>query len=196
MKSIAALSLIAAVPALAATPLERTVFARQDTVSCSSVGEKPCGSVCIPLTFTCCPDQKGGCPASAVCQLADNGVYGCCPRGRTCTGDATATTNTLTVSQTNTQTETNTVTPTQTETASESQPTETQPTETETAPPQTESETASVTVPGTITSVPVPTGNATAPPPSSSLPPVTAGAATNGLSAMGGLLAGLVAFLF
>jgi len=179
MKSIAALSLIAAVPALAATPLERTVFARQDTVSCSSVGEKPCGSVCIPLTFTCCPDQKGGCPASAVCQLADNGVYGCCPRGRTCTGDATATTNTLTVSQTNTQTETNTVTPTQTET-----------------PPQTESETASVTVPGTITSVPVPTGNATAPPPSSSLPPVTAGAATNGLSAMGGLLAGLVAFLF
>ncbi|KAJ6446780.1 60S ribosomal protein L40 [Purpureocillium lavendulum] len=189
MKSVLALSVVL-VPALAATPLGRTVFARQQA-SCSDIGEKPCGDGCVPLTYTCCPDKKGGCPVTSVCQLADNGVYGCCPIGRTCSGDATATTNTIDVTKTNTNTVTNTLT--------ETQPTETQPTETlptETQPTETESETPSATLPGTVTSVPVPTGNGTAPPATTSLPPVTAGAASNGLPAVGGLLAGVVAFLF
>ncbi|UNI13856.1 hypothetical protein JDV02_000554 [Purpureocillium takamizusanense] len=204
MKSTIALCLVAAVvPALAATPLERAVFARQDTkLSCSDVGEKPCGNACIPLTYTCCPDQKGGCPATSVCQLGDNKVYGCCPVGKTCNGDATVTTNTLTLSRTNTltdsvtQTLTNTDDTVPTDTASE---TETGTATDEPQPTLTDTVTPSASLPGgTITSVPVPTGgNGTAAPPTTSTTAViTAGAATHGLSAMGGLLAGIAAFLF
>jgi hypothetical protein len=57
-------------------------------LSCAESGEKDCGDLCIPLDYTCCPSGDGGCPtATSVCQLGDNGEYGCCPLGETCAGD-------------------------------------------------------------------------------------------------------------
>ncbi|EFQ33756.1 GPI anchored serine-threonine rich protein [Colletotrichum graminicola] len=77
--------------ALSATALAADaffVFNKRQTVpiSCSDSGLKVCGDGCIPLTYTCCPDQQGGCPLSSTCWLGTNGAYGCCPIGRRCTG--------------------------------------------------------------------------------------------------------------
>jgi hypothetical protein len=46
-----------------------------------------CGDLCLPHSYTCCPDKLGGCPQDASCVKGDNGVYGCCPEGGKCTGD-------------------------------------------------------------------------------------------------------------
>ncbi|KAL2010813.1 hypothetical protein VTN00DRAFT_3531 [Thermoascus crustaceus] len=57
-----------------------------DSTGCGSF-EKVCGNYCIKATYTCCPDKQGGCSLDETCQLGDNGQYGCCPIGSTCTGD-------------------------------------------------------------------------------------------------------------
>ncbi|KAJ0159463.1 hypothetical protein CTA2_9653 [Colletotrichum tanaceti] len=64
------------------------VFNKRQTVPipCSESGRKACGDGCISLTYTCCPDQQGGCPLSSTCWLGTNGAYGCCPIGRRCAG--------------------------------------------------------------------------------------------------------------
>ncbi|KAH7170153.1 hypothetical protein EDB81DRAFT_154099 [Dactylonectria macrodidyma] len=56
-------------------------------VSCSDQGQKDCGSGCIDVTYTCCPSEAGGCPATATCVLGSNGEYGCCDNGDDCEGD-------------------------------------------------------------------------------------------------------------
>ncbi|KAK2003005.1 GPI anchored serine-threonine rich protein [Colletotrichum falcatum] len=76
---------------LSATALAADAFPvynkRQTTpIPCSESSRKACGDGCIPPTYTCCPDQQGGCPLSATCWLGTNGAYGCCPIGRRCTG--------------------------------------------------------------------------------------------------------------
>lgn len=53
---------------------------------CSS-NNKPCGSVCIPLSYTCCPDKTGGCSSDRYCNLRSDGSYGCCPNGVYCGAD-------------------------------------------------------------------------------------------------------------
>ncbi|MCJ1444559.1 MAG: hypothetical protein MMC23_005061 [Stictis urceolatum] len=58
---------------------------RQST-DCYST-EKICGDGCILESYTCCPDQSGGCPSYAFCDKGDNGEYGCCPEGESCSGD-------------------------------------------------------------------------------------------------------------
>lgn len=90
MKSVVVISFLA-VNSLAISHSDPELFVRQS--SCPS-GEKICGSGCIPTSYTCCPDESGGCPPTEYCGLADNGVYGCCPNGETCTGSATAVTDT------------------------------------------------------------------------------------------------------
>lgn len=62
--------------------------------SCSS-GYKVCGTGCILNSYTCCPDQAGGCPSNEYCVLGTNGQYGCCPDGETCVGDGGVETSTL-----------------------------------------------------------------------------------------------------
>lgn len=80
---------------------------------CSSIGRKDCGTGCIDLTWTCCPDGSGGCPPTAYCDLASNGEYGCCPKGKSCVGPGGAYTTpifgTLTEIQTEIPTATRTI---------------------------------------------------------------------------------------
>lgn len=46
--------------------------------------ETRCGDACVPNTYTCCPDDvSGGCPADEKCKKND-GKYGCCPDGESC----------------------------------------------------------------------------------------------------------------
>ncbi|CCF42603.1 GPI anchored serine-threonine rich protein [Colletotrichum higginsianum] len=80
--------LISALSASALAADAFPVFNKRQTVPipCSESGRKACGDGCIPLTYTCCPDQQGGCPLSSTCWLGTNGAYGCCPIGRRCTG--------------------------------------------------------------------------------------------------------------
>ncbi|KAK0610140.1 hypothetical protein B0T17DRAFT_127500 [Bombardia bombarda] len=73
-------------------------------VPCNELGRKPCGDGCIPLTSTCCPDLKGGCPPTAYCSLGDNGDYGCCPLGLNCVGPGGASTDLSTITSTSTGT--------------------------------------------------------------------------------------------
>jgi hypothetical protein len=51
------------------------------------IGEQTCGDGCIPLLYTCCPDENGGCALDMYCVMGDNGKYGCCPMMETCYGD-------------------------------------------------------------------------------------------------------------
>jgi hypothetical protein len=60
--------------------------------SCASQNQQDCGSGCIDLSWTCCPDGSGGCPASQYCELGSNNQYGCCPIGEICTGSGGAST--------------------------------------------------------------------------------------------------------
>jgi len=77
-------------PLLASALQDHGMLFRRDSVSCDP-GDKVCGSYCIPSNYTCCPDLQGGCATSTtVCQLGNNGVYGCCPIGDVCTGDGGA----------------------------------------------------------------------------------------------------------
>ncbi|KAK1981395.1 hypothetical protein LZ30DRAFT_782087 [Colletotrichum cereale] len=84
LKTLLILALTATALAADASP----VFNKRQTVPvpCSESGRKACGDGCVPLTYTCCPDQLGGCPLSSTCWLGTNGAYGCCPIGRRCTG--------------------------------------------------------------------------------------------------------------
>jgi hypothetical protein len=81
----------AALPLLASAWSEHTLLTRAtgNATSCET-GDKVCGAFCIPSDYTCCPDLEGGCSSTSVCQEGDNGVYGCCPEGDTCTGDGGA----------------------------------------------------------------------------------------------------------
>lgn len=68
-----------------------TSLAQRDPQSSENYGcdivEDECGIYCIPSTFTCCPDEQGGCPIDETCVLGDNGKYGCCPMFETCVGN-------------------------------------------------------------------------------------------------------------
>ncbi|XWW97526.1 hypothetical protein V2A60_005510 [Cordyceps javanica] len=98
MHALAVLSLVASTALVAAqqetyaefrplstfgSPLE----ARQQQ-SCASVGGKACGSKCIQLTYSCCGNGQGACEPGYTCGIAANGIYGCCPIGKRCRGDA------------------------------------------------------------------------------------------------------------
>ncbi|EAQ90466.1 predicted protein [Chaetomium globosum CBS 148.51] len=70
-----------------------------DEESCEDLGMQDCGG-CIPLDYTCCPAQTGGCPPDQRCVVGDDGEDGCCPEGYTCTGNGgvSSTTFSLTTS--------------------------------------------------------------------------------------------------
>ncbi|KYK56457.1 hypothetical protein DCS_03457 [Drechmeria coniospora] len=178
--------------------------------SCFEVGEKQCGELCIPLSYICCPDGKGGCPGSHGCQLAENGVWGCCPIGQVCHGSATATTNTMVINPTGA--ETNTMANTLTNSLPGQPSTQTTPVtvlptaETDAEEPTGTEEPTAATGQPSISTVPVSasstTGrsNATVTAPQSSTtagqPRASITAAGNSLSAsglVGGLVAGAVA---
>jgi hypothetical protein len=52
--------------------------------------EAPCGSGCMSIGDTCCPDGSGSCGLTQVCWLGTNGQYGCCPLMETCDGPGSA----------------------------------------------------------------------------------------------------------
>lgn len=97
MHAFAVLSLVASTALVAAqqetyekfSPLTTfgTLQARQQQ-SCSSLGGKACGNKCIQLTYTCCGNGQGACELGYTCGIAANGIYGCCPIGKRCRGDA------------------------------------------------------------------------------------------------------------
>ncbi|KAM0738347.1 hypothetical protein ACQRIT_006084 [Beauveria bassiana] len=96
MHTLAFLSLVASTVLVAAQdeyasfqPLSTfsTLQARQQQ-SCASVGGKTCGTKCIRLSYTCCGNGAGACEVGYTCGLAANGIYGCCPLGKRCRGDA------------------------------------------------------------------------------------------------------------
>ncbi|KAM3451790.1 hypothetical protein MY3296_005070 [Beauveria thailandica] len=99
MHALALLSLVASTALVAAqdehasfqplsTSFLGTLQARQQQQSCASVGGKTCGAKCIRLSYTCCGNGAGACEAGYTCGLAANGIYGCCPLGKRCRGDA------------------------------------------------------------------------------------------------------------
>ena len=53
---------------------------------CSSQGQKDCGTGCIDISDTCCPDRTGGCSVGTYCSLGSNGEYGCCQNRKICAG--------------------------------------------------------------------------------------------------------------
>lgn len=97
MHAFAVLSLLASTALVAAQQEEYAEFsplttfgtlqARQQQ-SCASVGGKACGSKCIQISYTCCGNGQGACEVGYVCGIAANGIYGCCPIGKRCRGDA------------------------------------------------------------------------------------------------------------
>ncbi|KAM3554409.1 hypothetical protein ARSEF4850_006462 [Beauveria asiatica] len=98
MHALALLSLVASTALVAAqdeyasfqplsTSFLGTLQARQQQ-SCASVGGKTCGAKCIRPSYTCCGSGAGACEAGYTCGLAANGIYGCCPLGKRCRGDA------------------------------------------------------------------------------------------------------------
>lgn len=53
-------------------------------------GGKACGIECIPESWTCCHDRSGrsgGCAPGNKCYVSSSGVGGCCPVGKSCSGD-------------------------------------------------------------------------------------------------------------
>lgn len=174
-------------------------------VPCSDQGLKDCGEGCIYLSYTCCPDGAGGCPASAYCNLGTNGEYNCCPRGSICGGPGGATTIRQTQTLTNTLTvpgETTTIVDESTSTIVEESTTVIEETFTSTS---TLSETFTVTYESTTTYETTLSQTTAAPPTrieteseapasTSSIVIVNAGAA-NGPNIVGGLLAGVAALL-
>ncbi|EGX94475.1 hypothetical protein CCM_02746 [Cordyceps militaris CM01] len=98
MHAFAVLSLVASTALVAAqqetyakfqplTSFGSPLEARQEQ-TCASLGGKPCGSKCIRITYTCCGNGQGACEVGYTCGLAANGIYGCCPFGKRCSGDA------------------------------------------------------------------------------------------------------------
>ena len=65
-------------------PAPPTLEKRQ--LSCG-IAQEDCGTGCIPLGWTCCPDGSGGCGILETCVLGTNDEYGCCPVGRRCVGE-------------------------------------------------------------------------------------------------------------
>ncbi|KAL2441399.1 hypothetical protein ABEF95_014524 [Exophiala dermatitidis] len=88
--AFAVLPLIVSASVWSDTGLLARATTGNDTISCISNDDKVCGKFCIPSDYTCCQDDEGGCSSSSVCQKGDNGVYGCCPKGKTCQGDGGA----------------------------------------------------------------------------------------------------------
>jgi hypothetical protein len=105
--------------------------------TCAEQGQKDCGSDCIDLSWTCCPDKLGGCAATEFCELGSNNQYGCCPNGEVCAGNGGAsTTGAGTVAGTVTHISTSTPSPTQGSTPPPTQaPTQTQTSVSTTATP-------------------------------------------------------------
>ncbi|KAH8746938.1 hypothetical protein F5883DRAFT_252739 [Diaporthe sp. PMI_573] len=152
----------------------------------SEYGQKDCGEGRIPLSYTCCPDQSSGCPATEQCWLGTNGQYGCCPLGETCSGPGGANTQISFTASTSTSTSTSTIDFTNTLSLTSSIPTVTpEPTTTSTSTLETETlstepETTSTTLSTNNTASSVGTTSTFttgAPSPSSTF--VTAGAALN-----------------
>ncbi|KAJ9659521.1 hypothetical protein H2198_003096 [Neophaeococcomyces mojaviensis] len=74
----------------------RDLFVRQTAEACPT-GLKTCGTGCIETSYICCPDGSGGCPATDVCAVGANGLYGCCPIGVTCTGNGAIQTTAISI---------------------------------------------------------------------------------------------------
>ncbi|RYP69957.1 hypothetical protein DL771_005748 [Monosporascus sp. 5C6A] len=174
-------------------------------VPCADLGQIDCGVGCIDPGWECCPSLDGGCPPTDYCILLSNGEYGCCPVGETCVGEGGAVTFTSVSTTTITdETTIDTPAPTATITASEvTSETTTEvplPTSTVTA---SEDVTSSVTysaetsiTPPAFTHSPSTSSNGTFTP--TTTPPIaTAAAALNRVTGcpLGGLLAGVAAFL-
>ncbi|XEV01740.1 hypothetical protein FSHL1_007027 [Fusarium sambucinum] len=52
-------------------------------------GEKLCANGCVPSSYTCChPAAAGACEPGAVCYVGNNGLPGCCPADKDCSGEA------------------------------------------------------------------------------------------------------------
>lgn len=97
MHAFAILSLLASTALVAAQQEEYAEFSPLTTFgtlqtrqqqSCASVGGKACGSKCIQISYTCCGNGQGACEVGYVCGIAANDIYGCCPIGKRCRGDA------------------------------------------------------------------------------------------------------------
>jgi len=82
-------------------------------IPCDEQGLKDCGDGCIDMAWTCCVDNKGGCPPTKYCSLGNNGDYGCCPVGKVCGGPGGANTHKSTKTHTNTHTKTHKPKPTE-----------------------------------------------------------------------------------
>jgi hypothetical protein len=84
MRSAIILPVLVGIAAASKLKLSNLLVPRQD--GCPS-DELVCGQSCITFDEDCCPDGSY-CLSGEVCGLADNDVYGCCPLGETCSGDA------------------------------------------------------------------------------------------------------------
>ncbi|OBT63499.1 hypothetical protein VE03_08103 [Pseudogymnoascus sp. 23342-1-I1] len=118
-----------------------------------------CGLLCLPSTYTCCPDKLGGCPAGEGCVKGDNGVYGCCADGGKCSGDGRVVSVSTTGTGTGTSTGTSTTTGTGSETKTSSGDTKTTGTSTATGAGST---TTTGSAPADATATATPTGGAVA----------------------------------
>jgi hypothetical protein len=67
-------------------PIGKVCYGNGGVNSCASQGQKDCGSDCIDLSWTCCPDGSGGCASTEYCAIGSNNQYSCCPNGQVCTG--------------------------------------------------------------------------------------------------------------
>lgn len=177
--------------ALEVSPLNKRQLER---IPCDELGMKDCGNVCIDLTDTCCPDEAGGCPASATCELGSNGDYGCCPLGETCTGPGGAITDSEVVTQTDVATESVSV-PEPTEAPEEPEPAPKPEPEPEPEPkPEPEPSPEPEPVPSPEP-VPEPEPTVTSPTDTGEESPVTTGAAAVNSLGASSLMAAFVAVL-
>ncbi|KAE8379238.1 hypothetical protein BDV26DRAFT_291547 [Aspergillus bertholletiae] len=190
------LGALLATTALAADRSPALVARQVVELPCSYQGEKDCGSGCIPLSYTCCPDQRGGCPLGSYCD-----GLGCCPNGKTCTGPGGVITrpgSTISLTRTLTDTLTSTSTSTHTLTSSEAVPPIATPTSSSSSsssqsviPPPASSEVPS---PSSTPAVPSsPSSSSSTPLASATSPPLHTGAASHlipGFYAAAGLMVG------
>ncbi|KAH8176503.1 hypothetical protein LIA77_04921 [Sarocladium implicatum] len=179
------------------TPLKRQTLVK---IPCVELGEKDCGNVCIPLSYTCCPNRAGGCGLGFYCDATGGGEYGCCPLGEICTGPGGAVTYESTRTSTSTIVNTATIPveePPEEPTEVPEEPTEVP--EEPTEPPYVPDTTTEIPeVPETTTYPPV---EVPSPPPSNGTgkptetgeepPVVTGGAAVKALG-LGGAIGGLI----
>ncbi|KAB8267997.1 hypothetical protein BDV30DRAFT_22450 [Aspergillus minisclerotigenes] len=182
MHQFLTLAAFLATTALAADRTPALVARQVVELPCSYQGEKECGSGCIPLSYTCCPNNLGGCPLGSYCD-----GLGCCPNGKTCTGPGGVSTrpgSTITVTNSLTNTLTSTSTSTHTWTSSEVV------TPTYTPTPSSSTSSSRSVIPPSSSAVP-PSSSTPAVSPTS--PPLHTGAAshlTPGFYAAAGLIVG------